>query len=111
MVIGNRIRKKRVDLDLTLEDVAKAVGTSRQTLSRYENSIITNIPYDKMELLATRLQTTPAYLMGWDENQPASEIEDGLEKEAMHCFDSLSDAQKLEALNYLRYLVENAEKK
>ena len=47
-------------LDMTLEDVAKDVGVSRQTLSRYETGVIGNIPSDKIELLAKSLRTTPA---------------------------------------------------
>jgi len=63
--IGDRVREARKELGVTLEEVANKVGVSRQTLSRYENSIITNIPSDKVELLAIALKTTPAYLMGW----------------------------------------------
>lgn len=66
MELGDRIRLKRLAVDKTLEDVAKIVGVSRQTLSRYENGIISNIPSDKIELLAKALQTTPGYLMGWE---------------------------------------------
>jgi repressor LexA len=112
MTVGYRAREARKRLGITLEEVAKKVGVSRQTLSRYENSIIINIPSDRVELLADTLKTTPAYLMGWDEEkQPAPEIEDELEKEAMIRFETLSESQKSEALNYLRYLSENSEKK
>lgn len=66
MQIGSRLKEKRHALHLTLADVAKAVGVSRQTLSRYETGVIVNIPSDKIEALAQVLQTTPAYLMGWE---------------------------------------------
>jgi repressor LexA len=49
-----------------LEELAEAVGTSRQTIHRYENGIITNIPPEKVVSLAEALDTTPAYLMGWE---------------------------------------------
>ena len=51
---------------MTLEELAEAVGTSRQTIHRYENGIITNIPPEKVVSLAEALDTTPAYLMGWE---------------------------------------------
>lgn len=66
MSIGQNIKCRRKALEMTLEDVAKQVGITRQTLSRYETGIIGNIPSDKIEALALTLRTTPAYLMGWE---------------------------------------------
>lgn len=73
MNIGHNLKKRRLTLGYTLEEVAKKVGTSKQTIHRYETGIIANIPSDKIEALAKVLQTTPAYLMGW-ENQPEEDI-------------------------------------
>lgn len=66
MDIGQNIKNRRRELDMTLEEVAKQVGVSRQTMSRYETGVIGNIPSDKIELLAKVLRTTPAYIMGWE---------------------------------------------
>lgn len=66
MSVGERIRLKRKQKGMTLEELSRFVGVSRQTLSRYENNIIA-VPSDRMELVATALDTTPAYLMGWDD--------------------------------------------
>ena len=68
MSIGENIRRRRKELDMTLEEVAALVGISRQTMSRYETGIIGNIPSDKIESLAKALRTTPAYIMGWEEH-------------------------------------------
>lgn len=68
--IGQRIKRQRLLTNQTLEDVAKKVKTSKQTIQRYESGIIQNIPSDKIELLAKALETTPAYLMGWEDNEP-----------------------------------------
>lgn len=65
MSIGERIKKLRKEKKLTLEDLASKVNTTAQTIYKYENNIITNIPSDKIELLAANLDSTPAYLMGW----------------------------------------------
>lgn len=67
MNIGQNIKRRRKELDMTLEDVAKQIGVSRQTLSRYETGVIGNIPSDKIEALAKALKTTPAFLMGWED--------------------------------------------
>ena len=37
----------------------------KQTIHKYEIGIISNIPASKIKLIADKLQTTPAYLMGW----------------------------------------------
>ena len=57
---------------MSLEQLAELIGTSRQTVHRYENGIITNIPHDKIEALARALDTTPAKLMGWDVKEEIS---------------------------------------
>lgn len=69
MAIGKIIKERRLELGLTLEQVAQMVGTSKQTIHRYEVGIISNIPSDKIEALAKALQTTPQHLMGWDSDQ------------------------------------------
>lgn len=63
MNIGKNIKSRRIDLDLTLEEVAKIVGVSRQTIQRYESGVIASIPSDKIEKLAQALNTTPAFVM------------------------------------------------
>lgn len=69
-IIGERIKERRTALGLTLQDLSDKAGVSRQTIFRYENGDIKNIPSDKIELIATALETTPAFLMGWDEEEP-----------------------------------------
>lgn len=66
MGFKENIKKRRLELGLTLEQVAKKISISKPTLQRYESGVISNIPFEKVELLANVLQTSPAYLMGWD---------------------------------------------
>lgn len=66
MGLRENLKSRRLELQLTLEHVAKAIGVSKPTLQRYESGVIANVPYDKVEKLATVLHTTPATLMGWD---------------------------------------------
>jgi len=65
--IGEKIKFLRINLELTQEELALAAGTTKQTIHKYETGIISNIPASKIKLLADRLNTTPAYLMGWEE--------------------------------------------
>lgn len=63
MTLSQNIKRRRQEVHMTLEEVAKIVGVSRQTIQRYESGIIASIPSDKIEKLAIALRTTPAYLM------------------------------------------------
>ncbi|MBU3876565.1 helix-turn-helix domain-containing protein [Faecalicatena sp. AGMB00832] len=71
MDISKMIKSRRLELGLTLKDVASALGTAESTISRYESSNIQNMGIDKIEALAKVLQCTPGYLMGWENNSTA----------------------------------------
>ena len=63
---SSKLKELRKSKGLTLDELAELVGTSKQTIHRYENGIITNVPPEKVESLANALGTTPGELMGWD---------------------------------------------
>lgn len=69
MTIGERLEYLRKKRRMTLEDVGKAINVGRATVCRYENGSITNIPSDKIELLAMAFSVSPAYIMGWEDEQ------------------------------------------
>ena len=66
-MLSERIRKLRKERGMSLENLADAIGISRQTVYRYETGAISNIPSEKVEAMARVLGTTPARLMGWEE--------------------------------------------
>lgn len=68
MTVGERIKTLREQLGMSQVDFADRINVSKQTLYKYENNIITNIPSDKIEAVAKIGNTSPAYLMGWDNN-------------------------------------------
>ena len=63
-----RLKARRNALELSFQDLATLTGMSKSTLQRYESGAIKNIPLSRVEDLATALQTTPEYLMGWDDD-------------------------------------------
>ena len=73
--IGKRIKMLREQRDMTLDEVAKRCNTTRQTIYKYENEIVTNIPYDKIELLAKALDVSPSYLFGWEEKSSPDKLQ------------------------------------
>lgn len=60
------IKTRRSKLGLTLDDIARYVGVSGATVSRWESGDIENIRRDKIAKLAEILRVTPSYLMGWE---------------------------------------------
>ncbi len=65
-----RIRRK--ELSIPVEYIASVLGVSIATVYRYENGEIEKLPGSVLEPLAKILQTTPAYLMGWEDSSPAT---------------------------------------
>lgn len=66
LTIGERIRRRRKQLGLSVDDIAKKLGKDRATIYRYESSEIENLPLNVLEPLAKVLRVSPGYLMGWE---------------------------------------------
>lgn len=67
MSIGKRIKEIRISKNITQDELALKIGTTKQTIYKYEKEIVTNIPSQKIELISNALNTTPDYLMGWSD--------------------------------------------
>ena len=65
MTPGERIKEVRIKIGMSQVDFANKINVSKQTLYKYENNIITNIPSDKIESAARICNVSPAYIMGW----------------------------------------------
>ena len=75
MTIGARIKQRRKELGLTVEELANRLGKNRATVYRYESNDIENLPTTVLEPLAEVLKVHPAYLIGWQAD--ISKDEDG----------------------------------
>lgn len=64
------IKDKRIELGLTIKEVADAVGVSEGTVSRWESGNIRNMKRDKIAALAKILQISPRVIMGWEDEEP-----------------------------------------
>ena len=62
------LKTDRLKLGLTLDDVARHVGVSGATVSRWESGDIANIRRDKIAKLAEILHVSPSFLMGWEDS-------------------------------------------
>ena len=69
MNMGEKIYYLRTKNSMTLEELGNKVGVGKSTVRKWENGIIANMKRDKILKVAEALNTTPAYLMGWDEKE------------------------------------------
>ena len=68
MEIKDIIRNRRIEMQLTMKQVADAVGVSEGTVSRWESGEIENMRRDKIAALAKLLSIDPRIIMGWNED-------------------------------------------
>lgn len=74
VTIGERIKQRRQQLEMSVDDLALRLNKNRATIYRYESDDIENLPLNILEPLAKILNVSPGYLMGWEENEPTKRI-------------------------------------
>ena len=74
MTIGDRIKTRRKHLKMSADELGRRLGKDRSTIYRYEKGDIENLPLDILEPIAVALDTTPQYLMGWEQVQKNNDI-------------------------------------
>ena len=112
MSVGLRIKTAREKKNLTLEEVAKRCETTKQTIYKYENEIVTNIPYDKIVLLSKALDVSPSYLFGWEEKKSSPsepQLTEG-EQAMLELFRRIPENRQEEALDLLRVALKMQQK-
>lgn len=83
MTIGKRIKSRRKELNVSVDELANKLNKNRATIYRYEKGDIENMPIDILEPLAEALNTTPQYIMGWDKKLSGMHMKDG-DKESIY---------------------------
>lgn len=110
--IGGRIKSRRDELDMTLDEVASKVGVSKSTIQRYENGLIGRIKLPVIESIADALWISPDWLVGVSEEKTADPKVDGLsplEARLMELVRRLTDDQKKMLLAQIELLLSKQE--
>ncbi len=92
MEVYERIKARRLELGLSADDVAAALGVSRATVYRYESADIEKLPTQILMPLSSVLRCSPGWLMGWEKEAPFDVSP--LEKEIVLKYRALSDDAK-----------------
>lgn len=103
MIVGKRIQQRRKDLGMSADKLASLIGKNRATIYRYEKGDIENLPLDILEPIAEALQTTPQFLMGWEE-KTAVENNSGFSEAKQKLFDLANECSEEEAERFLQVL-------
>lgn len=104
MEMGQKIYNLRVQKGLTLEELGNMVGVGKSTVRKWENGIIANMKRDKILKVSEALDTTPAYLMGWENEDRVTSL-DNVYPVALKCFPMLGEI----ACGIPKYANENRE--
>lgn len=99
MDVGQKIKVLREEKGMTLEELGDKVGVGKSTVRKWEAGIIANMRRDKIAKIADALGTSPAYLMGWEEESNTADT-------LLEAYDSglASDAQFKRLMEYYKKL-------
>lgn len=64
--IFGRIRKQRIGLGISLQELSRRTGLNKSTLQRYETGQIDKLPLERAQLIAKGLETSVEYILGLD---------------------------------------------
>ncbi len=103
MTIYDRIKILRESQGLSQQELATRLGyKSRSAINKIELGL-RDISQSKVEAFAKALNTTPAYLMGWEERVSTLSDEE-LDEEILKVFNRLSEEKQKQALDYIAFL-------
>ncbi|MBS1347931.1 MAG: helix-turn-helix transcriptional regulator [Firmicutes bacterium] len=108
MDFKDKIKARRKELGLTLEDVGQIVGVSKTTIQRWESGEIKNQRRDKIIKLAQALQTTPTNLMGWADAAATAQTQQhqllGANEQLENLFYDIEQLQPEQQKNFLKMM-------
>ena len=108
MDMATRIKERRLAMDFTQEELASRLGLQKSAIAKYENGRVENIKRSVIQKMASILECTPSYLMGWEdfENEVAAgNVEPDKIKKALKLYDLYAHS-KPKVQSMVDYLLE-----
>lgn len=72
MTTGERIKELRLQKGLSQEELGAMIGVKKAAINKYETGVVVNLKRSTIASLASALDTSPMYLMGWEESEKIS---------------------------------------
>ena len=113
MLLYERIKSRREELGLSQEELAHRIRyKDRSSIAKIESGV-NDITQSKIKAIADALDTTPSYLMGWEESPSGSDEKTADPKagggesleDIIPGYDSLSDLNKNRVRDYVAVLL------
>lgn len=106
MKTGEKIRNRRIALNMTMEDLGNAIGVQRSAINKYEKGLI-DIKSSTLQAIANALNISPVLLLddveGEDVEQFVTEAPKTIEAKLLaQGVDSMPKEQREQALNIMK---------
>ena len=105
MNTGNRIKERRLELGLSINELARRLDVAPSTILRYETSNIRNCGIDKVSALAVALQCDPGYIIGWQDSVRVSSSPDPELQSFIKSYNALDSADQNKVRGFIDALL------
>lgn len=68
-MLGKRIHDKRVECNLSMEELGKKLGVQRQTISKWEHGEVKTLKRSVVGQMSEIFHCSPAWLMGYEDTK------------------------------------------
>lgn len=104
-MINDRIKQRRLELNMSQDDLAKKTGyKTKSAISRIESGQ-RDLTQSQIEIFSKALDTTPSFLMGWENEE--SKHSSYSDERIIIPFSKLNDEGKEKAISYTQDLVDS----
>lgn len=104
-MINDRIKQRRLELNMSQDDLAKKTGyKTKSAISRIESGQ-RDLTQSQIEIFSKALDTTPSFLMGWENEE--SKHSSFSDERIIIPFSKLNDEGKEKAISYTQDLVDS----
>lgn len=103
MNINEKIKQLRIQQEMSQQELAERVGFKTASAINKIELGKRDINQSKIILFANALNTTPSYLMGWEDEKADSSIDNNF----LHLFKTLNNEQKSAVMEIVKQLSNN----
>ena len=101
--LGNKIKELRELNNLSKTELGDLLNVTMETIYKYENNIIKNIPLDNIIKLAEIFRISPSYLLGWNDSE-------NIDIELLKLLQQLNSIEQAEIKGMVKQLLKDREK-
>ena len=105
--LGKKIRELRISKGLSQEELGKKIGVKKAAVHKYESGLVVNLKRDTIDKLASALDTTPAYLMGWDNSDDTENKDIPVALSIPKGYDMLTDEERAQIDSLIEMFTKN----